>query len=197
MSLTFDSIPKYVINLDRRKDRWYSFQNTKGFSDLKNLQRFSAIDGTNLRIEKDERISMFTKVNVIRGIRRSHNELHTKGGVGCYLSHVAVWQDFLKNSNSEVAIIFEDDAIVNTQAIQNIKYFLENSKTIQNTDLWDFCIFAPYMDSIKHGPIQHNDPLCLKLIQFAGLIGYMITKEGIKKMLPILFPKQIILFQLL
>ena len=191
MSLNFDNIPKYVINLDIRKDRWYSFQNTKGFSDLNNLKRFSAIDGNTINVENDERISVFTRMNIIKGVpRRSHNELDTNGGIGCYLSHIAVWQDFLKNSNSDVAFIFEDDAILNISAIQNIKMFLEKSKTIQNTELWDICILAPYVNSIKQGSIHHDDPYCLKLIHFSGLIGYMITKKGIKKILPLMFPIQ-------
>jgi hypothetical protein len=46
MPWSFDEAPKYVINLDRRRDRWTTFQSSTGFEQLNNL-RFTSTDYIN------------------------------------------------------------------------------------------------------------------------------------------------------
>ena len=190
MSWDLDSIPKYVINLDRRKDRWTQFQNGSGFKDLTHLRRWSAVDGKLINIDTDNNISLFTKYNIVRGIRRSHMELNTKGGVGCYYSHVDVWKHFLKTSQSEVALVFEDDIIVDAKSVLRIRKFIENSPVVKNSDMWDFCILGPYSGNKKHEAIHPDDPTCMRLMEFNGMTGYLINKKGIRKVLPIIYPIQ-------
>ena len=190
MTWDFDSIPKYVINLDRRTDRWLQFQSVTGFQDLKHLRRWSAVDGKLINIDEDNNISLFTKYNIVRGVRRSHMELNSKGGVGCYYSHVDAWTHFLNNETSEVAIIFEDDTIVDTTAVERMKNFIEKSPVIQNPEMWDFCILAPTSGAKKHDALYQDDPTCIRLVGFNGMIGYLINKKGVKKILPMVFPVQ-------
>ena len=190
MSWDFDSIPKYVINLDRRRDRWNEFQNCSGVESLENLRRWSAVDGKLIDLQSDTKVSMFTKYNITRGERRSHMELNSKGGVGCYLSHVEVWKDFLQKSPSEVGVVFEDDANLTIQSVKNIKDFINSSEVVQNSSLWDFCIFSMFSGFKNGGPMYPGDDKCLRLMEFTGFHGYFITKKGIRKMLPLLFPIQ-------
>lgn len=190
MTWSFDNCPKYVINLDRRRDRWMNFQNETGFRDLNNLRRWSGTDGKLINLDTDNRVSLFTKYNIIRSVRRSHMELNTKGGVGCYISHVEVWKDFLEKGEGDVAIIFEDDALVDKMSIERFKHFITTSEVMQNTDLWDFCIFAPHGGNKKHGPMYPNDEMCMRLMEFTGLTAYAITKKGIRKLLPQIYPIQ-------
>ena len=190
MSWDFDSIPKYVINLDRRRDRWNEFQNMSGVDSLQNLRRWSAVDGKLIDLQIDTRVSMFTKYNIIRGERRSHMELNSKGGVGCYLSHVEVWKDFLQKSPSEVGLVLEDDINLTKQSVTNIKDFIASSEVIQNSALWDFCIMSMFSGFKSGGPMYPGDDKCMRLMEFAGFHAYFITKKGIRKMLPLLFPIQ-------
>jgi hypothetical protein len=46
----FDKIPKYVINLDKRTDRWKHFESQPGLPDFHNIRRYSAVDGNALNI---------------------------------------------------------------------------------------------------------------------------------------------------
>ena len=190
MNWDLDTIPKYVINLDRRKDRWMSFNKASGIPQLTNLERWSATDGKTINIDNDERVSLFTKYNVIRGIRRSHMELNSKGGVGCYISHVEVWKHFLETSTSEVGLVFEDDVVLDEGAVARIKDFIAKSSAIKDTNMWDFCILSPYFGNKKHEPIHNDDPYCIKLVEFNGLTGYFINKKGVKKILPMVYPIQ-------
>jgi GR25 family glycosyltransferase involved in LPS biosynthesis len=190
MTWSFDDIPKYVINLDRRRDRWATFQQSSGFDKLTNLRRWSGTDGKIVNLDEDNRVSLFTKYNIIRSTRRSHMELNTKGGVGCYISHVDVWKNFLEKGETEVGIIFEDDAIINEDTINKLKLFIKSSDIIQNTELWDFCILAPHAGNIKHGAMYPGDETCMRLMEFTGLTGYLFTKKGIRKILPHIYPIQ-------
>ena len=190
MSWDFDECPKYVINLDRRRDRWNTFNTASGVPELKNLRRWSGTDGKLVNLDTENRVSLFTKYNITREKRRSHMELNTKGGVGCYISHVEVWKDFLEKSNSEVGIIFEDDALVDIPAINRIKGFIEQSDAIKDPALWDFCILAPHRGSKKHGSMYPTDNVCLRMMEFTGLTAYMITKKGVRKILPHVYPIQ-------
>jgi len=190
MSWDFDSIPKYVINLDRRRDRWQTFKSASGIESVSNLQRWPATDGKNINLDEDTRVSLFTKHNVIREVRRSHMELNSKGGVGCYISHVDVWKHFLEKSTSDVGIVFEDDTILDTNAILRIKKFINSSPVLQNYEMWDFCILSPYYGNKKHEPLYIGDDNCIRLMEFNGLTGYLINKKGVRKILPLVYPIQ-------
>ena len=170
MSWDFDSIPKYVINLDRRKDRWQQFQSVSGYEELQNLRRWPAVDGKLLNLDTEKDISLFTKYNIIRGTRRSHMELNSKGGVGCYYSHVAVWKDFLEKGKTNVGLVFEDDTIVDSNAIARIRNFISSSPVIQNSEMWDICILGPYNGNTKHEPLYQDDTTCIRLMEFQGLV---------------------------
>ena len=130
------------------------------------------------------------RYNIIREKRRSHMELNTKGGIGCYISHIEVWKDFLEKSNSEVGIIFEDDALIDLSAIKRITDFINKSDAIKDPNLWDFCILAPHNGSKKHGSMYPGDDVCLRMMEFSGLTAYMVTKKGIRKIMPHVYPIQ-------
>lgn len=117
-------------------------------------------------------------------------ELNSKGGVGCYLSHVEVWKDFLQKSSSDVALVLEDDANITETSINNIKNFCEKSEVIQNSKLWDFCIVSMFDGFKNAGPMYPGDTSCFRLMEFAGFHAYLITKKGVRKILPLLFPIQ-------
>lgn len=190
MSWSFEKAPKYVINLDRRRDRWTSFQQSSGFEKLSNLRRWSGTDGKLINLDNDNRVSLITKFNIIRSTRRSHMELNTKGGVGCYISHVEVWKNFLEKGDGEVGIIFEDDALIDLITLEKLQRFIKSSDVIKNADLWDFCILAPHSGAIKHGAMYPGDNTCMRLMEFTGLTGYLFTKKGIRKIMPHIYPIQ-------
>ena len=109
-SWTIESIPAFCITLERRNDRWRRFQDQSGIDGL-NLKKFMGVDGKTIDVKNDDRIALTTKRNIIAKHRRSHEELDSIGGVGCALSHIAVWK-WMVDNNQELCLIFEDDAVV-------------------------------------------------------------------------------------
>lgn len=103
----------YVINLKRRPDRLKLFKERCPL-DTSKIKVLRAFDGKTL--------TSFP-----------HNfKGESAGVVGCFLSHVACWEETLKQKDSNYSVIFEDDAIFS-------KDFEKSFNDIINTDL-DFNI---------------------------------------------------------
>ena len=92
------SVSVYVINLDRRPDRWEVVS-----KDLFRLgvafERIAAIDARDIALE-DEYLG--------RLIDNSKGKLISLGARACTLSHIKVMAKFLQ-TNHKVALILEDD----------------------------------------------------------------------------------------
>jgi GR25 family glycosyltransferase involved in LPS biosynthesis len=86
----------FVINLDRRPDRWELFKtNHPQLHPL--VTRVSAVDGKNLQLTPE-----------IVHLCRKNDFKWMKGSMGCVLSHYNLWKQ-LANSNDEAYLILEDD----------------------------------------------------------------------------------------
>jgi glycosyl transferase family 25 len=99
-------IHTYIINLDNRPDRWESIQKQIRFLKLKNVERFSAINRTQIDPE------LFRAFNV--GAWRQqridmYDEQYIAGTVACIESHLACIRDAKQKGYPEI-LILEDDA---------------------------------------------------------------------------------------
>jgi len=94
----------YVINLDRSFER-LELMSSQLSSQKIDLERISAIDGMNININ-DEADDAACRSEMGRSIQ--------PGEVGCFLSHIKALQTFI-SSNSDFAVILEDDAIISSE----------------------------------------------------------------------------------
>ena len=133
MSWSIDSIPAVCITLERRADRWKRFQDQPG---LPSVKRFLGVDGKTIDLDTDDRITTLTKRNIKTKTRRSHEELDSMGGVGCALSHIAVWQ-WMVDHNQEMCMVFEDDALVPSDFKERANQIIKDSNTLKNPSQWD------------------------------------------------------------
>lgn len=104
---------QYVINLKRRPDRLKLFKERCPL-DASNIKVFEAVDG--------KALSSFPK-NFCRLM---------VGEIGVWMSHKILWEETIKQTDSNYSVIFEDDAIFS-------KDFQTSFNDIINTDL-DFNI---------------------------------------------------------
>jgi GR25 family glycosyltransferase involved in LPS biosynthesis len=108
----FDRI--YVINLDRRPDRFKSFQKEIDKYGIKNVERFSAIDGLTIS---------------------SNNNTLLSGEIGVLMTHLEI----IKKCHSEGAknvLILEDDVFFTNEINKLDEYMSEVPKD------WDFIYFG-------------------------------------------------------
>ena len=101
----------YVINLDRRKDRWDKFEKILNTTCLKNNNfiRFSAFDSSK-HLEEIKRFNLEDHP-IITTLKKEKVEV--KGGlIGCFLSHIMVLQKIIDNDDlkpNDYVGIYEDD----------------------------------------------------------------------------------------
>ena len=180
---TIDSIPAFCITLERRKDRWKRFQDQPGIEGL-DLKRFLGVDGKTLDFKNDGRVSVLTKRNILSNQRRSHEELDTIGGVGCALSHIALWQWIADNEHDKV-LVFEDDAVVPPDFIEKTNTYIQNSPVLKNPKQWDMWLLGGIWEDFV--PIPGDEEI-ERISAFALSHAYIMTKKCAKKMLEEAFP---------
>jgi GR25 family glycosyltransferase involved in LPS biosynthesis len=172
----------YLINLHRRPDRLEAFMTTYKQSDMKRFPiiKLSAIDGSTLNmntIPMTELAQLEMKQLETTGFRHKHYQL-TKGAIGCYLSHLKIWEDiYLKGY--ENALIFEDDA----RPPPNFLHLMKTSYSNFPPD-WDIILYGVRCHDCEHH--KHY----LKVKRFILLHTYMIRPKAIAKILSFksLFP---------
>ncbi len=94
-----------IINLAERADRWARVQAYIEKS-KHDIRRFEGV-----RVKKEKALEFLSpraRADFLKSTRYQHEAIFGVGAVGCALSHLGVWREFL-NSNAEHAIILEDD----------------------------------------------------------------------------------------
>ncbi len=174
IELDFNNTPKFLINLDKRIDR-YEITSKLLYKYGYDFQRFSAIDSIlnwdDIKLYVDDKSMQPIENNY----RKYHHEL-SKGAVGCYLSHYKLWMNLL-NSYDNKMIIFEDDTL------PTFTYY-EIRKTLNKVPKnWDIILFG----GLYHRNNLINEDIC-KVRRFYCLHAYMISKSCVKKLKNTLFP---------
>jgi GR25 family glycosyltransferase involved in LPS biosynthesis len=171
------NIKTYIINLDRRTDRWEKIQKENSIKFL-NYTRFSAIDGSQLvPTEQLQRIFDGNDYNMRQGI------------VGCALSHIKLYIELI-NSPYDAFCIFEDDI----DFIPNFQNkFLHLYHYLLPSGQWDLCYLGHHMwkqyktndlfDVNRIQEVEKWDSATSFKYSMGGTGGYIISKKGAKALL--------------
>jgi glycosyl transferase family 25 len=182
-SWTIESIPAFCITLERRPDRWHRFQDQSGIDGL-NLKRFLAVDGKTIDVKNDNRIGLCTKRNILSKSRRSHEELDSAGGVGCALSHIAIWQ-WMVNNNQEMCLIFEDDAVVPPDFIEKANKCINESMILKDPKKWDIWLLGGIWGNLTQIPGESKS---VRIGEFATSHAMVMTLHCAKRFLKDAYP---------
>jgi GR25 family glycosyltransferase involved in LPS biosynthesis len=93
-----------IINLKERVDRWSRMQ--PYLKSKHKIERFDAI-----RVQRENALQFLSpraRADFLKPMRYQHEAIFGLGAVGCAMSHLQVWRDFLASSSSH-ALILEDD----------------------------------------------------------------------------------------
>jgi len=175
-------IPVYVINLDRRPDRWTKFSTQIATKNFNNMKRFSAVDGSKIDISNDKRISVHTKQNIENKYRRSHYEINTPGAIGASLSHITIWKTFLA-SEEPYCLVFEDDTVITPKMLEIAELLI--SKLPSKWDIW---LLGHHRWSMESVPIASNPNGWRKVFGFTGAHAYIINRRAASVLLEDCFP---------
>jgi len=173
----------YIINLDRRDDRYQSLK--KQITEIPNndciFNRYSAVDGSNLKITPEYCYLM-----------RNNTYKQRRSVFGTAMSHIRLYQQLLKDSNHDYYVIFEDDINFCPSFARKWKETEIKLNNNKNKDNFDIC-FIGYMVSppLENKPKYNSaqNPIKIDKITnnnyYSGLFGYVISKKGAKFILEI------------
>jgi GR25 family glycosyltransferase involved in LPS biosynthesis len=173
-----------VINLDKSHDRLLQFiHNYKNTNLYKNipLYRFRAYDAKLLDIKKYISIEQYKRILYTEEFnQRYYHKDMNKNSIGCFVSHVQVYKQLLRDPDADYYIIFEDDASP-TQ-----KYMLQHLLNIIKQNDWDIFLLGGYI--FTSSDCKNHHPPCINVKHFFGLQSYIISKQGAKKILQNIYP---------
>ena len=119
---------KVLINLDRSEDRLEEFYRVNRH--IKDIERFSAIDGRGLRQTLKEKGLL----------QESFGVDYTDGGLGCAMSHKAQWERAV--ASGEALTVIEDDAVFCKNFEEEHQRLLETLPETWDIVLWGYCADA-------------------------------------------------------
>ena len=177
VSLTRADLSAWCINLDRATDRWAQMEPRLAALGLP-VTRFAAIDGH----AEHERISAALDAQGFRA-KMGRDALPTE--VGCYLSHLGVWEAFLE-SGKPVALVLEDDVVFHDDFLPAL------DAALAEVAQWDMLKLNRIRAKL---PVQRGRAgawvLNVYLGPATGFGGYLITRELTERLLPRMLPMRL------
>jgi len=174
--ITLNDIDIYLINLDRHDNRLASFVDMYTNSDLasKPFNRLRAFDASKLDVKPYVADYAYNEIMTVEKnkYRTKHYQM-TKGGVGCFLSHLGVYNNLMA-TNKQYALIFEDDANFDKNIFRDIQLAME-----QIPADWDIALFGCKCLSCS----DNIDLTWDKVNRFFCLHCYLISRKCAQKLL--------------
>ena len=166
-------LPIYVINLTSKADRWERIS-----SRLDNFQmaytRFNAVDGWALS-QKDIEAHFKPKPWYMSWVRRL-----VRPEIGCYISHLSIWNEVAK-AEQRGAFILEDDVAPDANLIRVMEEISEQNfsypvliKLLNATH--------PYTKWVDYGPITNDHRLVIPRDVPFGAGCYYINMSAAKEL---------------
>ena len=160
----------FIINMKPCESRWYEVQ--KRLKDLNiSAERFEATIGKHLGEQE------LLKWYCPKKNKNSYHRNLTLGEIGCYISHMRVWEHIVTHS-IPMCVILEDDIIIKSHLTNTI----ESAEKLKN---WDFIKLSDSRDLafINTHPLESEFVLGNYFKVPNGAQGYILSLEGAKKLL--------------
>jgi glycosyl transferase family 25 len=184
-SIDITQIKSYVINLKSNTKNLERVQKSLNAISIF-PERFDAVYGKDLDPLYIDKITYPSVQYTMKNGRYIDSNIETLGAIGCYLSHVKLWE-ILANSDDDMLLILEDDAITNNFSVFQINQFL--NEIIENDPNWDI-IFLGYSKPFPSPNVDtaiSNSVYKINEITFQTH-AYMLSKKGALKLLVNAFP---------
>lgn len=170
-----------VISLEGRPQRLKHFRQ---IYDLPiSIQVENAYDGINadldkLRSEKTISERVYSNIQSVEKDGKDQYKITdyvSRGGIGCYLSHVSIWKKMRdKISGEQLLFVFEDDAMVREIPMVEI---IERVKQLPND--WNIYLLGAPHTKVLYDWIDETETVA-KLTQFCGTHSYIINQRGME-----------------
>jgi GR25 family glycosyltransferase involved in LPS biosynthesis len=162
-----------VVNLEKRHDRRNVVENLFNSLKFENYTFFNAIDGKSIPLTLE-----------IKNLFNGNDFGSRKGVIGCALSHYNIWSNLIMDNDSDYYIVFEDDFTLTHNFLENFnkcKDFIEINKNVVDLLFLGYHSYENINSNISYSNIEFND--FNRNLYVGGTFGYIITKNGVRKMI--------------
>ena len=168
MKLPSEVIPKFIISLDKNKER-QDYLKKEVYPKLTNYLKCAAfdaeLDDAN-EILKDNKISLTD----------TFYDKCSEGQLGCFLSHFQLWKYIIK-SNLDLAIILEDDVKIYNNFNKIIDTVYENLPV-----KFDYVHLFIHPDKQNIQYLEGKDGDIIPAEDNFGTVAYMVSLRGAKRL---------------
>jgi glycosyl transferase, family 25 len=176
MNLQPSKLMTIVINMDSAKERMAAMKVQLDRLDIPYV-RLSAVDGTKLSFPHSD--------FCLNSYRYLHGRLWSPRELGCYLSHIECFRQFLK-SDAQYALVLEDDASLPDDLLAVIDAATHSSKH------WNLL----RLSTVNHGkwwPVKkvHGRSLAVCLTREKGAGAYVVDRHAARQMIKYLLPMRL------
>ncbi|KAH9598023.1 Glycosyl transferase [Trypanosoma melophagium] len=185
-SSLFDAV--YVINLDRRPDRWKFISKQlqrAGFSE-EDYKRFSAVEGNTIDARKAHACGILSLLGFLRLQAKESQHIWgmdlNNGAVGCALSHVMLWA-VIAARRLRCVLIVEDDSLFPVNFHQLYK---ERMRRVPHD--WEL-VYVSGLDTAGQTPLLRIAEGVSRVPQMHRTTNcYVITHQGARRLLDLCLP---------
>lgn len=170
----------FVIHLDKQVDKWDEFMKQYEKSSLHSLsyEPFSAIVGKEVNPADYLTKEALEELDDMDTNRRKlyHYQL-TLGGIGCFLSHLALYRQLMEDDSTNVYLVLEDDIRFTPESLEKIQDALQ--EVYMEDPEWDFLLLGWHR---RTGNLLTTPSQLKRPTGFWGTFGYLVTRSGATKM---------------
>jgi glycosyl transferase, family 25 len=167
-----------IVTLRRRPDRWEKVVRELAKVGIGRCQKFIAVDGASL--SDDTLQSLLHSVSELSDSPTSHTQL-TRPAIGCFLSHLQIWQGFLASDRDRL-LVLEDDAVPSPNySAAYAQRILSALPRDADLVLLGCTIMAGLAERTASAFLR-------RVYYFNGTYAYLITRKGCASLLKHLLP---------
>ena len=168
MKLPSEVIPKFIISLDKNKER-QDYLKKEVYPKLTNYFKCAAFDA-----ELDDANAILKDNNIF--LTDTFYDKCSEGQLGCFLSHFQLWKHIIK-SNIDLAIVLEDDVKIYNNFNKNIDTIYENLPV-----KFDYVHLFIHPDKQNIQYLEGKDGDIIPAEDNFGTVAYMISLRGAKRL---------------
>ena len=168
MKLPSEVIPKFIISLDKNKER-QDYLKKEVYPKLTNYLKCAAFDA-----ELDDANEILKENNIF--LTDTFYDKCSEGQLGCFLSHFQLWKYIIK-SNIDIAIVLEDDVKIYNNFNKIIDTIYENLPV-----KFDYVHLFIHPDKQNIQYLEGKDGDIIPAEDNFGTVAYMISLRGAKRL---------------
>jgi GR25 family glycosyltransferase involved in LPS biosynthesis len=140
-------------------------------------------------ITTDTRITTMVKMNILfKPVHNISDELKSTDDICHILSHIAVWESFIRRK-SEYCLIFEEGCVIPDDFLERINTCITSSLVLKNPDAWNIWLLGGKWEDIQQCKNEFSGD-GLVYIGNASLFqhAYILSRKTAKLLLKNIYP---------